>query len=168
MMESTADRRCTAQRRDGSFCDTPSHPDAPFPICSHHARKAYEFGLNLMRSKSATMPNPGVTALALEAAWPRTILSPRAKSLLPRQVRSGPGVYFIALDGLIKIGASATASERVKQYPPSARVLAIQYVADAFTLEKELHLQFAHLRRAGREWFTPKPDLLAYIKSVQS
>jgi hypothetical protein len=35
--------RCTAQSRDGSFCDAPSIPEAPFPVCIPHAAELYRF-----------------------------------------------------------------------------------------------------------------------------
>lgn len=166
-MDSTANRRCTIQRGDGSFCDSPTHPDAPFPICSHHARKAYEFGISLMAgSRSETKPS--VTTLALEASWPRIRLTPRAQALLPKPPTDGPGVYFLALDGLIKIGASATVRARAMHYPPSSKILALVRSNDAFALEKKLHSKFSHLREAGREWFTPGDDLLTFIREFRS
>lgn len=72
-------------------------------------------------------------------------------------------VYFIEIDGLIKIGRSANFKRRRTQYPPHAKVLYVHPTLDSFTLEAELRRRFhRHLRR-GNEWFNADEEIYDYI-----
>jgi len=75
----------------------------------------------------------------------------------------GRVVYFAECDGLIKIGTSINAMQRVSAL--KARLLGVQ--AGGFAIEADLHQRF----HAGRvyprgEWFRPTPDLLDYIAGL--
>lgn len=84
-----------------------------------------------------------------------------------RPVKKGPhlgSVYFVMSDGLCKIGWTRYIDDRMKAYPPSARVLAVMpgYRKD----EGHLHKRFGHLLARGREWFRPDPSIDAYVAEV--
>jgi len=79
----------------------------------------------------------------------------------------GQHVYFIqsVRGGLIKIGSANDPHHRLgliqKMCPVRLRILGVMWGKSSFW-ERGIHLEFDHLRRHG-EWFTPAPELLAYI-----
>jgi hypothetical protein len=81
----------------------------------------------------------------------------------------GAVVYFmqVAPDGPIKIGWTKVLSQRLSQVqttsPHEIRLLATTPGDDS--LEGRLHKRFAHLHLRG-EWFSPAPELLAFISSL--
>jgi hypothetical protein len=114
----------------------------PFPICLDHAIK--------VASRVHSLAGP-----ALRAQSPRP----------HRELYPDGFVYYIYLDGLIKIGHSVSLEYRVSTYPPQAQLL----VAEQGTreLEKARHLQFAHLLKARREWFEPCAELWQHISTLR-
>lgn len=76
-----------------------------------------------------------------------------------------PGwVYYVELDGLIKIGFSKDVTRRMRQYAPTARLLAVE--PGTKKVEKERHQTFrAHLAR-GREWFRDTDEIRTWITTV--
>jgi T5orf172 domain len=78
-------------------------------------------------------------------------------------------VYFIQHgppDGLIKIGFSADIRSRIKSIqllaPLPLRLLG--HVPGGMEKESELHARFETSRHHG-EWFSPTPDLLAWVEA---
>lgn len=76
-----------------------------------------------------------------------------------RAVRSGYLVYFIARNGLIKIGVSSDMESRTRKI--GGRLLATE--SGGRRRESELHLQFAEGRVHG-EWFMPVLGLVEYLR----
>lgn len=77
-----------------------------------------------------------------------------------------PGwVYYIEIDGLIKIGYTTNITNRTRAYPPTAKLLAIEPGTKA--LERGRHSIFnQHLAR-GREWFNDHPDIRTWIDTLR-
>jgi hypothetical protein len=80
-------------------------------------------------------------------------------------------VYFIEGGGLVKIGLSNDFASRFAalcRMSPVPLTLRHRVMCDdkgsALKLERELHTRFASARHHG-EWFTPTPELVAYIDS---
>lgn len=80
------------------------------------------------------------------------------------RVRAGGIIYFLWMDGLIKVGWTSDLEKRLAQYPPSAELLATMYGTQAE--ERALHGLFNEYLARGREWFSPGPHLLEYIEQA--
>lgn len=153
---------CTAQRRDGKFCSRESLPEAPFPICLHHAAEVIEYVSKVASDRvGEQVDNP----LDLFRMFDTLLGAPNIP-LPPRPVDGH--VYYLELDGLIKIGYSSELRRRVRSYPPTSKFLAAE--PGDQTLEKRRHGQFAHLRHGGvkSEWFREDPELREHIDCIQS
>lgn len=146
--------RCTIQRTGGEFCDRPGMDDMPYPICSKHA-------LDLFRWMTAKVEHESANPIR------------RIESLLdwiPERVDTGApsdeygSVYYLLLDGLIKIGYTRDVDRRLSQYAPTAVLLATE-PGDKVT-EAARHRQFAQHRAARREWFHPAVDLRTFIEAL--
>lgn len=145
--------RCTAQKENGRFCDDPTIPDAPFPICFRHAAQLYRF----LRGR-ITADTDQETALEHVA----TLFEPRA------QVRSSADrvvVYYVQVGDLIKIGSTTRLADRLKDYPPNRRLLATE--DGDCELETRRHGQFRELLMVGREWFRPGQELVDHINELR-
>lgn len=78
-------------------------------------------------------------------------------------------VYFLqtmAPSRLIKIGVSTNVPARVKEFQSGhpAPLVMLHTMPGTMAMERSLHVAFAHLRQVG-EWFTPAPELLAFIEA---
>jgi Meiotically up-regulated gene 113 len=79
--------------------------------------------------------------------------------------------YFIQHEegGPIKIGMSSDPEERLRgininSHDPRYKLLGV--MPGGRTQEKNLHIQFRHIRVHG-EWFLPEPELLDYIANLE-
>ena len=70
-------------------------------------------------------------------------------------------VYYMRINGRIKIGYTANLRQRSRNYPPGTELLAIE--PGTRQLEKERHDQFARTLAQGREWFAESPELRTLI-----
>lgn len=76
-----------------------------------------------------------------------------------------PGwVYYALIDGLIKIGFAKSVQARMRQYPPTAKLLAVE--PGTLQTERSRHQYFGKHLAKGREWFTDTPELRAWIDTV--
>lgn len=150
-------KSCTVLRRNGAFCDAPSDEDVPFPICTRHALKLYRH----MRERIAEAM-PGETG-ALHFA---TQMFKADQEAADRKHAAAEWVvYYVQVGDVIKIGVTGRLRHRLNAYPPFSKLLARE-PGDHF-LEAKRHQQFAHLRVAGKEWYRPDPELLAFIEKVK-
>jgi hypothetical protein len=85
-----------------------------------------------------------------------------------RPTRStGPSVvYYLLVGDMVKIGVTRRLDERLRNYPPSAVLLATE-PGDEHMETRRLR-QFAALRAAGREWFHAGPELRTHIEALQA
>lgn len=147
---------CTAQKRDGSFCDGRSLPDAPFPICLRHAGEVLSF---LRFRLDEEVRNDG-DRLGRAADLLDRVASPH-RAFPPRAGR----VYYVQVGPLIKIGFTERLTARINGYPPNSVLLAAE--PGDFELETRRHEQFRHLLAERREWFRPGLDLIAHINGLR-
>lgn len=159
--------RCTTQQRDGSFCDGPSLPDAPFPICLHHAGKLYTFLRSTIErvDRETTLDrmssNPGEALDAKDALYLSRIETQRERAKFrPEPER----VYYVQVGDLIKIGTTTQLARRLANYPPGAKLLATE--PGGYVVEGRRHRQFRHLLAERNEWFRPGPELLDHIGAL--
>lgn len=73
-------------------------------------------------------------------------------------------IYFVRLNGLIKVGWSRTVYERLRAYGPDVEVLCI-YPATRND-ETCLHRQLTPVRARGREWYEDGPIVQAFIREA--
>lgn len=149
---------CTAQHRNGNFCDAPPMEGMPFPICFKHAMKVWknfdgqiaarlgvdDSGLHQMRESSRS-----------EEA--------RRRELAARQ----SVVYYVRIGEYIKIGYSTNLTERLHALRIGRDdVLATE--PGGRELEQQRHQQFASERlRSKFENFKPSQCLLDHIEAVR-
>ncbi|UAJ79965.1 GIY-YIG nuclease family protein [Leifsonia sp. ZF2019] len=82
----------------------------------------------------------------------------------PTPKREPGWVYYIRMGDLIKIGYATDVAKRMRNYPPSAQLLAAH--PGTIELEREMHKRFSPDLARGREWFTESSDLSAHIAQV--
>jgi hypothetical protein len=150
--------RCTAERRNGSFCDAPSIPEAPFPICIRHAAEIYRF---VKRHAAAVDDKLGRLETFVEAYANAGILTVSHGQPEPEKGT----VYYVQVGELVKIGFSVSLKTRLASYPPNRRLLATE--PGGWDLEGQRHGQFRSLLRYGKEWFAPGPELIDHINTLR-
>jgi hypothetical protein len=152
--------RCTIEYRNHQFCDRPVMRDAPFPICSNHAVTIYRHMAGLVDEAAhdpVRMMLVGLDEMdALRAA--------RTKRRMPAPDPTDPVVYYLMIDGLVKIGFASNIAKRLASYPPNSRLLGTE--PGGRDLESTRHREFAEYLSAGREWFTPGPRLRHHIEGL--
>lgn len=74
-------------------------------------------------------------------------------------------VYYIRINGQIKIGYSANVTDRMRHYPPGSELLAIE--PGTLLTEKERHQDFCRYLVRGREWFAESDVLAAHIEKLR-
>lgn len=157
MPQSTPWSSCTAQRADGSFCDKPTIPDAPFPVCFKHGGQLYAFLRERVEQAS------GDQQRSLDVLV--DILGRREEILPTREATAHGVVYYVQVGAYIKIGCSVNLRARLRSYPLDRRLLATEPGYDIE--EAERHSQFAEYRAMGREWFHPGERLVEHINRLR-
>lgn len=159
---------CTAQRRNGKFCDRRSIPDAPFPICFQHAGKILEFMRICFGERMTSIDDERVDhflsyAGGLQAvAIASELLAPPAAQARPRN----SVVYYVRVGRFIKIGRTTNLQSRIRSYPPESELLATEPGGEL--VEAQRLRQFEHALTARQEWFEPADDLLAHIEGLRA
>lgn len=117
-----------------------------FLVCDEHAVEIW----GIVESVKDTPASPIPSNVVLPARPPSHL--------------DGGWIYYLRLDEKIKIGWTANYIQRMKAYPPHARVIARHPGARAD--ERDLHRSFKPSRVAGREWYAPTPELMRHIEQV--
>lgn len=74
-------------------------------------------------------------------------------------------IYYVRLDGCIKIGHTKDLDTRIRSYGPLAVVEAVE--RGSLRDEKNLHMRFADLRAYRREWYRPSARFEDHIARVR-
>lgn len=149
---------CPIALWDGDPRGKPGHPIAPFAICADHARKLYEtFDSYVGRVEGSQLVR---ASIALD--W---LQDERRKTAAWAEKDKQAIVYYVQIGEHIKIGHTINLQHRLHSYPPYRRLLATELGGQ--TVEHRRHREYKHLLAAGREWFTPAPDLLAHINDLR-
>lgn len=86
----------------------------------------------------------------------------RAKRAAGKRKPAATGqIYFVSVDGLIKVGWTTKLADRVRAYGPKAELLA-NYAATRSD-EANLHRQLTPARFRGREWYDDCPLVRSFI-----
>lgn len=143
---------CTIILPSGDACGRPSDATAPFPICNQHLVDAYRHVTVLLSRQIVINPPPHR-------------VKGNGKSMIGWGMNGWSSVvYYAQIGDHIKIGHTKNIVQRMKWYPPSARLLALE--PGAKVVESERHRQFKHLLSARSEWFDPGPDLMTHIEQL--
>lgn len=146
----TFDTVCAIQLDDGQPCRKPSAPTAPFAICERHLVTAYRHVASLMAVQHVAEPN-------------RKGRPDRGKASKGYGMNGWPSVvYYARIGDHIKIGHTKNLAERMKWYPPSTVILALE--PGDVIVERSRQWKFDHLLDAREEWFRPGEDLMRHIE----
>lgn len=146
---------CTIARRDGSFCGDEAMPDLPASVCPKHAARIFLHLRDIVGSSDR-----GDLALRLVNSFEQEQRARRRRATY----RSAPEVvYYVRVGDHIKIGHTTNLRQRMNSYR-TGTLLAVE--AGDLRLEARRHRQFAGSLAAGREWFTPTPDLMQHIAAI--
>lgn len=74
-------------------------------------------------------------------------------------------VYYLRINGLVKIGTAVDLRTRLYAYPPRTQVLATE--PGSYALETVRLNQFREYLAARREWFHPGPRLVRHIQELR-
>lgn len=86
----------------------------------------------------------------------------RAKRAVERRKPQSVGeIYFVRIDGLVKVGWSSKLADRIRNYGPKAELLA-NYPGTRAD-EAALHRQLTPARHSGREWYSETDIICAFI-----
>lgn len=75
-------------------------------------------------------------------------------------------IYYVRLNGLVKVGWSRDVDERLRAYGPEVEVLCI-YPASRDD-ETHLHRQLRPVLARGREWYQDGPVIADFVKAAQA
>lgn len=75
-------------------------------------------------------------------------------------------VYYIRINGRIKIGYASDVRARTRHYPPGSELLAVE--PGTPQNERERHQEFSRFLIEGREWFTESPVLVEHIHNIRA
>lgn len=76
-------------------------------------------------------------------------------------------VYYVAIDGLVKIGCTDDLARRLSHLGAERDHL-LAVVPGDFAVEREHLARWAHLLVRGREWFSPGADLVKYVNDLRA
>lgn len=77
-----------------------------------------------------------------------------------------PGhIYYLLVGELIKIGYTKNMEQRMRQYPPNSKLLAVH--PGTMRTERQMHSMFFNSIAKGKEWFAVTPSLVKHIEDVR-
>jgi hypothetical protein len=74
-------------------------------------------------------------------------------------------VYYLRINGTVKIGYTTNLTRRSRAYPPGSELLAVE--PGTPDTEKERHQQFRNYLTRGREWFVEAPAILDHTERLR-
>jgi hypothetical protein len=149
---------CPIAAKYGEPCGRPSTPLAPFAICADHARDLYQHVADYINR----VEDSPIFRLSLGWNW---VEQERQRDRGHADPDQG-FVYYVQIGSHIKIGHTANLGARMRQYPPTRRLLAVE--TGGRNLEGRRLREFRHLLDAGQEWHLPAPDLIAHINDLRA
>lgn len=145
--------QCSVSYVTGGDCNRPSMEGAPLAICFKHAMDTYSF----LAAHLAAIPDEVAESILGD-------VETRRLSTWNADLPAGEHVYYVEADGLVKIGYTANLSQRMRAYPPSSVLLAVE--AGGRDLERRRHAQFARYLKVGREWHSRSEEILRHVNEI--
>lgn len=129
-----------------------------------------ECQLKIVENVQAVLPMPEMSlAMHIREQEKRT-KSKEAAAFKDGMKRKDPDstgiVYYMRINGQIKIGYTTNLPQRSRNYPPGTELLAVE-PGTSYT-ERDRHQQFHRDRVRGREWFNPSESVMAHINELAS
>lgn len=139
-------------------CTNKADQDSPanLPLCSGHARDVVDAFPHHCRPCEARREMHQREHEELE----RKRAEKAAKREADPWAKEGT-IYYASIGDEIKIGWTSSIYRRMRAYPPSAQLLAIE--PGTKTIERARHQQFNEYLAHGREWFKSGKFLLEHI-----
>lgn len=132
------------------------------PICDAHAKITHREVEAVKRLSDASV--------ARQVAEHKAALEENTEKIEAGQrVTTGPipgWVYYIQVDDTIKIGYAKDVTNRMRAYPPSAKLLAVE--PGTKKTERDRHSHFNAYLAHGREWFRDAPELREWITTLRT
>lgn len=129
-------------------CKKPVHGDLGVPICLDHAKAAHNAYARMTEANAAAATEKVDAGLRLD-----------------RGERAPGWIYYIEIDSTIKIGYTANVYTRMRAYPPTAKLLAVE--PGTRNIERARHSIFGVHLAHGREWFNDHPDIRTWIATLR-
>ncbi|MEH3033348.1 MAG: GIY-YIG nuclease family protein [Aeromicrobium erythreum] len=130
-------------------------------ICAHHALLVVEWGMVVTTEAEQKILHERAEIQRIH----RERKKKKSEAERRERQRSQPGwIYYVLIDGRIKIGYSVDVKRRLASYPFDSPLLAMH--PGTKQTETEMHQKFAGSKAAGREWFLDTPELRAHIDDV--
>jgi len=139
-----------------------------FPICEQHAFDIWlEVGFFRMDVSKAAGAHirKGVVEKTKAELINEALGIEKFKAEQRANKMQAPGtIYYLQIEDKIKIGYTQDLGNRLKQYPPMARLLATH--PGTFQLEADMHRKFSVYLSDRREWFVANAELTAHIERI--
>ena len=74
-------------------------------------------------------------------------------------------IYYLLIGELVKIGYSSNLEQRMRQYPPHSKLLAVH--PGTMRTERQMHSMFFNSIVKGKEWFAITPALIKHVENVR-
>ena len=157
-------RRASRPPSSGSPCATPQCSNDLWqptqPVCQECARRITLMMIDVHYGPSVISERRSRSVIAKSDHKERQELA--MKSLQGNH----PGfVYYLLVVPHVKIGYSANLPSRMRAYPPTSELLAIE--PGSLQVESQRHQDFAAFRQAGREWFGQDASLMQHIERLR-
>jgi hypothetical protein len=153
------------------YCSWGRHTTRPDLVINEqleHGTMCWECQMKVTENLRLYIPMPELTAALRETERLR-MMKDRAKAKAATKIKAqaadGDGfVYYIRINGQIKIGYAADITARMRHYPPGSQLLAAE--PGTMRTELERHQKFRNDLVKGREWFTETPRISSHISSL--
>lgn len=154
---------CPIEVKSGLYCENVAWPDAPFPICRHHAVKLY---IEMRGIHNDAIVDARGVELPLDPTIDPNYLNLEKQKANAEDYAAACVVYYVRIGDKIKIGFTGNLTQRMKSLrADKANVLAVE--PGGRELEARRHKQFSRLRAGRREDFQPTFALIQHIDSIR-
>lgn len=122
--------------------------------------------LKIVENVEAAIEMPAVTeAIARQSRQRHELKKLDARMQVMLDAAGAEGwVYYMRINGRIKIGYTTNLRQRSRNYPPGTELLAVE--PGDRDLEARRHAQFSRSLAQGREWFAESEDLVQHISAL--
>lgn len=128
------------------------------PLCGEHLAVAYH---QVRESDDPVM----VDAVAAVVQRRQEQLDTRERAAKQAHLARRDGqIYYVRLNGLIKVGWTRTITDRLRAYGPNVEVLC--HYSATLNDETDLHRQLVPFRAKGREWYHDCPALRDFVEAA--
>lgn len=127
-----------------------------------------ECQFKIVENLEAVLELPAVTEAMMKLARARRVeKKQKAVMNVMRRKRGEIGdglVYYMRINGRIKIGYTTNLTQRSRNYPPGTELLAVE--PGTREIEARRHNQFSRSLAQGREWFAESDAIRAHVAGL--